>query len=151
MDRCWDLSCHGRRIGQEHPGRLKLGLLVLLTALYKVQWRLLKSDIHFWFSGAPKNEPQDRFSIIGHMVAYGSNAPQTSTICRPQTVIKSVLWLISNGCLVAETWSFQVLGLCGAPKLSLHSVYMLVQQTMFKLGANQNTWFTWRKVPCERM
>ena len=112
---------------------------------------MLKSNIHFWFSGAPKNEPQDRFSIIGHMVAYGSNAPQTSTICRPQTVIKSVLWLISNGCLVAEIWTFQVLGWCGAPKLSLHSVYMQWQQTLIKLGANQNTWFTWRKVPCERM
>jgi hypothetical protein len=51
---CWDLSCHGLRIGQDHPGRLKLGLLVLLTALYKVHWSLLKSDIYFWFSGEPK-------------------------------------------------------------------------------------------------
>ena len=53
-NRCWDRSCHGRRIGQEHPGRLKLGLLVVLAALYKVHQSLLKSDIYFWFSGAPK-------------------------------------------------------------------------------------------------
>ncbi len=38
---------HGRSIGQEHPGRLKLGLLVLLRALYKVHWSWLKSDIYF--------------------------------------------------------------------------------------------------------
>ena len=85
------------------------------------------------------------------MVAYGSNAPQSGTIRRSLTIIKSVLWLVSNGCLVAEIWSFQVLGGCGAQKLSLHSVYMQWYQTMLKLGANQNAWFTWRKVPCERV
>ena len=41
--------------------------------------------------------PPGSFSIIGHMVAYGPNAPQTSTICQSRTVIKSVLWLVSNG------------------------------------------------------
>jgi hypothetical protein len=45
---------HCHRIGQEHPGRPKLGLLVLLAALYKVHWSLLKSDICFLFSDAPK-------------------------------------------------------------------------------------------------
>ena len=100
---------------------------------------------YFGFSGAPKKEPPGRFSIFGHMVAYGSNAPQTSTVCRSRTVIKSVLWLVS------EIWSFQVWGWCGVPELSLHSVYMQWQQTMFKLGANQNAWFTWRKVPCQRV
>ena len=83
---------------------------------------------YFGFSGAPKKEPPGRFSILGHMVAYGSNAPQTSTVCRSRTVIKSVLWLVSNGCLVAEIWSFQVLGWYDAQKLSLHSVYMQCQQ-----------------------
>ena len=71
----------------------------------------------FWCA---KDHPKDRFSIIGHMVAYGSNAPQTSTICGLQTVIKSVVWLVSNGWSVAEIWSFQVLGWCGATKLGLY-------------------------------
>ncbi len=79
----------------------------------------------FWCA---KKEPQGRFSIMGHMVAYGSNSPQSSPICRSRTVIKSVLWLVSNGCSVAEIWPFQVLGWCGAPKISLHSVYMQCQQ-----------------------
>ena len=35
---------------------------------------------------------------------------QTSTICQKRTVIKSVLWLWSNGSLVAEIWPFQVGG-----------------------------------------
>ena len=49
-----DESVLGPSIGQEHPGRLKLGLLVLLTALYKVHWSWLKSDIYFGFADAPK-------------------------------------------------------------------------------------------------
>jgi hypothetical protein len=32
----------------------QLGRLVVLAALYKVHWSLLRSDICFWFSGAPK-------------------------------------------------------------------------------------------------
>jgi hypothetical protein len=62
-------------------------------------------------SGAPKMTPFTTFSIIGHMLAYGLNAPHTSTTFRLRTVIKSVPWLISNGQLVAEIWSFQVLSL----------------------------------------
>jgi hypothetical protein len=86
----------------------------------------------FWGFWCAKKEPPRHFSIMGHMVAYGSNAPQSGTICRPQTVIKSVLWLVSNGCLVAEIWSFQVffLGWCGAPKIKftfgLHAVPAVV-------------------------
>jgi hypothetical protein len=63
-NRCLDLSCHGCRIGQEHPGRLKLGLLVLLTALYKVHCSLLISDICFWFSGAPKMSLRSVFQSL---------------------------------------------------------------------------------------
>jgi hypothetical protein len=55
---------------QEHPGRLKLGLLVVLTALYKVRWSLLKSDIYIWFSGAPKKSLRTVFQSFRHMVAY---------------------------------------------------------------------------------
>jgi hypothetical protein len=47
------------------------------------------------------------------------------TIFQARTAIKSVLWLVSNGWLVAEIWSFQVLGWSGAPKLSFCWVYML--------------------------
>ena len=35
--------------------------------------------------------------------------PQPSTIRRARTVIKSVLWFVANGALVAEIWPFQVL------------------------------------------
>ena len=45
-------------------GRLKLGLLVLLTALYKVHWSLLISDICFWFSGAPKMSLRSVFQSL---------------------------------------------------------------------------------------
>ena len=48
------------------------------------------------------------FSIIGHVVVLGSNAPQTSTIFRSRTVIQCGVWLVSNGWLVAEIWSSQV-------------------------------------------
>ena len=40
-------------------------------------------------------------------------------------VIKSVLWFVSNGQLVAEICSFQVLRWWSAAKLGLHLVYML--------------------------
>ena len=49
-----DLSCHGGRIGQKHQSRLKLGPLVLLRALHKMHWRLLKSDSCFGGCGGPK-------------------------------------------------------------------------------------------------
>ena len=74
-NRCWDLSCHGRRIGQEHPGRLKLGLLVVLAALYKVRQSLLKSDIYFWFSGAPKMTQRPVFNHC----AYGGVGVECTT------------------------------------------------------------------------
>ena len=78
----------------------------------------------FWVFWCATKEPPGRFSILGHMVADGSNAPQTSTVRRSGTVIKSVFWLVPNGCLVTEIWSFQVWGWYGVPELSLHSVYM---------------------------
>jgi hypothetical protein len=87
--------------------------------------RKLKSDNYFWMSGAPKMTPFLTFSIIGHRLAYGLNVPQTSTIFRLLAVIKSVLWFISNGQLVAEICSFQVLRWWSAAKLGLHLVYML--------------------------
>jgi hypothetical protein len=86
--------------------------------------RMLKSD-HFVLSGAPKMTPFTTFSIRGHILAYGLNAPQTSTKLQLQTVIKSVLWLVSNEQLVAEIWSFQFLRWWSASKLGLHLVYML--------------------------
>ena len=76
-------------------------------------------------SGAPKMTPFSTFSIIGHMLAYGLNVPQTSPKIRLLAVIKSVLWFVSNGQLVAEICSFQVLRWWSAAKLGLHLVYML--------------------------
>jgi hypothetical protein len=87
--------------------------------------RMLKSDNFFWMSGAPNMTPFSTFSIIGHMLAYGLNVPQTSTIFRLLAAIKSVLWFISNGQLVAKICSFQVLRWWSAAKLGLHLVYML--------------------------
>ena len=46
--------CHGRRIGQDRPGRLKLGSLVLPTALCKTHPRAPKSEAYFGCSGAHK-------------------------------------------------------------------------------------------------
>jgi hypothetical protein len=71
--------------------------------------RKLKSDNFFWMSGAPKMTPFSTFSIIGHRLANELNVPQTSTKIRLLAVIKSVLWFVSNGQLVAEICSFQVL------------------------------------------
>ncbi len=49
--------CHVRRIGQDRPGRLKLGSLVLPPALCKTHARALKSVANFGCSGAPKLTP----------------------------------------------------------------------------------------------
>ena len=122
-NRCFDLSCHSCRIGQSHRDRHILGPLDLWHVLYKAHLRLQKTDNWFWMSGAPNMTPLTTFSNMGRLVAYGLNAPQTSTMFWLWTVIKSVLWLISNGWLVVEIWSFQVLGWCSAPKISLHLVY----------------------------
>jgi hypothetical protein len=73
-----------------------------------VSWN---QTIFFRMSGAPKMTPFATLWIIGHTLAYGLNVPQTSTIFRLLSVIKSVLWFISNGHLVAEICSFQVLSL----------------------------------------
>ena len=59
----------------------------------------LKSDICFWFSGAPKMSLWTVFQSLAIWWLMGSNAPQTGTICRSLKVIKSVLssWLVLNG------------------------------------------------------
>ncbi len=79
----------------------------------------------FWMSGAPKMTPFATFWIIENTLACGLNVPQTSTIFRLLAVIKSVLWFVSNGQLVAEICSFQVLRWWSAAKPGLHLVYML--------------------------
>jgi len=56
-NRCWDLSCHGRRIGQDPPDRPRRGPIAIPCALYKRHPRVLKSDIFFWFDLAPKLTP----------------------------------------------------------------------------------------------
>ena len=63
------------------------------------------------------------------------------TIFQARTAIKSVLWLVSNGWLVAEIWSFQVLGWSGAPKLSLLGLHAVVYMPTIKCRA-YDYWFT---------
>ena len=150
MNRCWDLSCHGRRIGQGHPGRLKLGLLVVLAALYKVHRSLLKSDIYFWFSGAPKRASRP---VFNHGPYGGLWVECTTKWCNSSVTDGYSICSLARlkrmfGCRNMVIPSF---GVVWCTKLSLRSVYMQWYQTMLKLGANQNAWFTWRKVPCERV
>ena len=121
-NRAWDLSCHGRGIGQDHPGKLKRGPMALLRALYKIHPRELKSMLIFRLLGRQR-WTRDEFSNCNHVAGNYSNAPQTTTIYRLRSVIKCVLWFISNGALVAEIWPFQVLGYWEVPKLSLLMVY----------------------------
>ena len=56
------MSCHSRRIGQEHSGRLKLGLLDLPAAVYKAHLRVLKS-VFVGRLRCTKDEPPGRFSL----------------------------------------------------------------------------------------
>ena len=61
--------------------------------------RITLAEIGHFLGGlwCPKDELSGSFSIISNMVAYGSNSPQNRSICQSLTVIKSVLWLVSNG------------------------------------------------------
>ncbi len=54
--------------------------------------------------------PLDQFLLCRHIVANALHKPQTSTICWERAVIKSVLWLWSNGLLVAEIWPWRPYG-----------------------------------------
>ena len=58
---CRASTCNGRRIGQDHPGKLKLGPMALPRAVYRTYSRVLKSDAHFQFAGAPKMTPWMNF------------------------------------------------------------------------------------------
>ncbi len=100
---CFGASCHGRRIGQDRPGRLKLGPSALPRALYRRHRCMLKLDGYFHCSGAPKMA-----LLLNFQYGEWVKVPQTSTICRSLMVINTVLWL-SNGSLVAKIWQFQVL------------------------------------------
>ena len=53
-------------------------------------------------------DPLDEFSTCSHVVANALYVPPTITISRKLMVIKSALWLVSNGALVAKIWQFQV-------------------------------------------
>ncbi len=64
----------------------------------------------FWVFWCSQVDPLDQFLLCRHIVANALHVPQTSTICRKQAVIQSVLWLWSNSSLVAEIWLFQVGG-----------------------------------------
>ena len=64
----------------------------------------------FWVFWCSQVDPPDQCLLCRHIVANALHVPPTSTICQKRTVIKSVLWLWSNGSLVAEIWPFQVGG-----------------------------------------
>ena len=71
---CFGASCHGSRIGQDRPGRLKLGPIALPRALCKTHPRVLKSDAYFRCSGAPKMTPLTNFR-------HASLSSQTRSTC----------------------------------------------------------------------
>ena len=89
-------------------------------------------------SGAPKMTPFSTFSIIGHRLAYGLNVPQTSTKNWLLAVIKSVLWFVANGQLVAEICAFQVLKFevveCCKIRFTLGLHAGILTQTLCKLS-----------------
>jgi hypothetical protein len=58
---CCGLSCSGRRVGQDHPGRLKHGPIAKPWAVYKTHPPVLKSVACFQFLGAPKMTPLINF------------------------------------------------------------------------------------------
>jgi hypothetical protein len=90
--------------------------LKLITRWFRWSYRMLylrvlNSDIFFGFWCTKyDSEATQHFSIVSHIMAYVSNSPQTSQFCVSQMVIKSVRWLVWNGSLVADTWSFEFLG-----------------------------------------
>ena len=56
-----------------------------------------------------KNDIPNEGLECGHVAVNEPKVPQPGTIRRSRTVIKSVLWFVANGALVAEIWPFQVL------------------------------------------
>ena len=66
-----------------------------------------------------KHDLPNEGSVCSHVAVNEPNVPQTSTIRRSRTVIRSVLWFVASGALVAEIWPFQVLEGCGVQKSSL--------------------------------
>ncbi len=56
-----------------------------------------------------KNDLPNEGSECGHVAVNEPKVPQPSTIRRSLTVIKSALWFVANGALVAKIWPFQVL------------------------------------------
>ena len=90
------------------------------------------------------NLVQTKFLGRFHVNVKGS----MRTFFQARTAIKSVLWLVSNGWLVAEIWSFQVLGWGGAPKLSLLGLHAVVYVPMIKFRA-YDYWFTSLDTSCK--
>ncbi len=72
---------------------------ILFTLSTSIQWISINDDTLNLNEG----------SVCGHVATNEPNVPQTSTIRRSRTIIKSVLWFVANGALVAEIWPFQVL------------------------------------------
>ncbi len=63
-----------------------------------------------------KNDLPNDGLECGHVAVNEPKVPQPSTIRRSRKVIKSVLWFVANGALVAEIWPFQVVQGSGRSK-----------------------------------
>jgi hypothetical protein len=92
-----------------------------------------------------KDDLPSEGSVCGHVAGNEPklpNVPQTSTIRWLLMVIKSALWFVANGALVAEIWPFpsQVLQGWGVQKPSL----LVVLLRNFDRGLHSQIGFTYR-------
>ena len=152
---CEGLSCNGRRIGQDVPNRLKRGTIDLWRVFCKKHLRLLESENYFQYCGVPKLIPNDLSLTSGQTAMDDPKYLEYSTICCSWLVIKSVLWFVRNGWLVAEIWPFWGSGECVVQKISLLVVYISCGKLRVNLMEKGSMWtgkrvhVNWRKVPCE--
>ena len=111
---CFGPSCHGCRIVQDRPGRLKLGSLVLPPALCKTRPRALKSDAYIRCCGAPK------LTFLTHFCHAAISWPMRSMCHKPAQFVgngrflnlffgsgRTAHWLPRYG-----LFKFGVLGMC---------------------------------------
>ena len=64
---------------------------------YKIGQHRFKSGNYFWLYGVPKMSDMTHLSTSAHILVKGSYVLKNSTISHILFVIKSVLWLVSNG------------------------------------------------------
>ena len=91
---CFGMSCHSSRT-QTWPNRTPTRIVHEDSACYEIGGLFTA----LWGS---KDDPLDQFSMCHQIVVNWSHTSQTRTICWSRMVISCVLWLVSNGSLVAE-------------------------------------------------